>query len=216
MSFHDGALHVERKKQGFTVTSLSGQFEAEKIVFALPAYNLVPIFQSIDPTLAQIFSRVEYPPVAVAYLGYRRDQFPVPPEGFGGLIPSSEKRNILGIIFSSSNFQDRAPDGNVLLTVLMGGARQSEVAKRSQKEILKIASEEVAVLLQPHGEPTFQQTRVWDRAIPQYNVGYGDVLEALDRAETANPGLYFIGNYRNGISMGACIRNATELAKLLV
>ncbi len=216
LQLHTGALKIEKTSGGYTVTSSTGTFEAPQIIFSLPAYHVAPMIEPLAPELSQVLTMINYPPVAVLFLGYRVDQFSTPPEGFGGLIPSIEKRNILGIIFSSSNFPGRAPEGHVLLTVLTGGAQRQEIANRSEDEILKKGIAEVEQLMKPNGPPAFQRIKLWKRAIPQYNVGYGKVLRAIEEAEKVNPGLHFIGNYRGGISMGSCIRNATELAKSLV
>jgi protoporphyrinogen/coproporphyrinogen III oxidase len=53
---------------------------------------------------------------------------------------------------------------------------------------------------------------LWPRAIPQYNLGYGAHLDALARCEQANPGLFFGGNVRDGISLPDCIKSGTSLA----
>jgi protoporphyrinogen/coproporphyrinogen III oxidase len=216
LHMHDGALKIDRSQKGFVVISATGTFESKKIIFAMPAYDLAAMLQSITPDLSKILSKVNYPPVAVVYLGYNNDQFAQIPEGFGGLIPSKENRKILGVIFSSSNFPNRAPDGHSLLTILMGGARNPEIAEWPDKIIIETAVSELSDLLKPNGAPRFHHLRLWKRAIPQYNVGYGAVLGAIEQAEQNNPGLHFIGNYRGGISVGACIQNATELGNRLV
>ncbi len=213
---HEDALNIERTQNGFSITSASDVFRCERIIFALPAYDAAPMLQAIAPNLSNSLRNIIYPPVAVVYLGYSDNQFSRIPEGFGGLIPSKENRKILGIIFSSSNFPNRAPADHLLLTIIMGGATQQDIVSKSDTEILDVATAEVNGLLNPRGAPAFQHVLFWKRAIPQYNVGYGAVLDAINLAEAENPGMHFIGNYRNGISMGASIKNATELAKKLV
>ncbi len=213
---HDGAIHIEKLNDHYGVSSSAGYFRSAQIILALPSYNVAKMIAPIAPAMSDVLDVIDYPPVAVVYLGYRNDQFTKPPEGFGGLIPSSEKRKILGVIFSSSNFEGRAPKDHLLLTVLMGGARNREVSEWSDDRIVSTGIAEVQDLFRPKGTPQFQHTKVWKRAIPQYNVGYSSVLEEIERTEAANPGLHFLGNYRGGISMGSCIRNATELAKRLV
>jgi oxygen-dependent protoporphyrinogen oxidase len=213
---HSGALIIGRSANKYVVSTSSDNFQATQIIFALPAHDAAPILLPIAPDLSKALLTIDYPPVAVVYLGYGEDQFATTPEGFGGLIPSKENRKILGIIFSSSNFSNRAPEGHILLTVLMGGARHAEIAELSNEKVIETATAEINDLLKPQGVPTFQHLKLWKCAIPQYNLGYGNILDALDRAESDNPGLHFIGNYRNGISVGACIKNATELAKRLV
>jgi oxygen-dependent protoporphyrinogen oxidase len=216
LQLHDGALRISRSAGEYVVSASSYNFQAPQIIFALPAYDAAPILLPFAPDLSKSLLTIDYPPVGVVYLGYREDQFAIVPEGFGGLIPSKENRKILGIIFSSSNFPNRAPDGHILLTVLMGGARHPEIAELSNEKIIETATAEINDLLKPQGTPSFRHLKLWQSAIPQYNLGYGSVLNAIDKAERDNPVLHFIGNYRGGISMGACIRNATELAKRLV
>lgn len=216
LKLHARALGIEPSPNGYRIISSEGSIEAQSIIFALPANRVAPMIEPIAPELSKMLLEISYPPVAVAFLGYAENQFAKVPEGFGGLIPSKEKRNILGVIFSSSNFPNRAPEGKVLLTVLMGGARNPKIAEWEENRILEAATREVHDLLKPNGEPSFHQLKLWKQAIPQYNVGYGAVLDAIDRTEVQNPGMYFIGNYRGGISMGACIKNATELANRLV
>jgi len=41
--------------------------------------------------------------------------------GFGFLIPPKENKKILGILFSSSIFPERAPKGYKLIRIIMGG-----------------------------------------------------------------------------------------------
>ncbi len=216
LQLHNGALRIERVQNGFIVMTSTETFEARQIIFASPAYDVAPMIHTIAPVLTKTLNGVAYPSVAVVYLGYREDQFSPQPEGFGELIPSKENRKILGVIFNSSNFPDRAPEGHLLFTILMGGARKAEIVEQQDDKILETALKEINDLLKPSDAPTFQHVRVWKRAIPQYNMGYATVLDEIQRTEQNNPGLHFIGNYRGGISMGACIKNATELAKKLV
>jgi oxygen-dependent protoporphyrinogen oxidase len=215
IEFLNGAADLNRSTSRFQVSS-SRMLEAERVVCTLPAYEASGIVSPLSPELSVRLRSIEYSPVAVAFLGYRNNQFTNIPEGFGGLIPSKEHRTILGIIFSSSNFPNRAPKDHSLITVMMGGALHREIENQSENNILEIAKKEVCDLLRPDGEPSFQDLQLWKRAIPQYNIGYGAVLESIVKVESDNPGLYFLGNYRGGISIGSCIRNATELAKRLV
>jgi oxygen-dependent protoporphyrinogen oxidase len=129
------------------------------------------------------------------------------------LVPSAEKRQILGTIFSSSLFPGRAPEGQVLLTNFVGGARQPGRAALPDDELVRLVCEDLRALLGVKGEPVFRRIIRWPRAIPQYNRGYGEVLSALEKLEAAHPGLHFVGNYRGGIAAGQCIRNGLRLAE---
>ncbi len=70
---------------------------------------------------------------------------------------------------------------------------------------------ELKRLLGVDGNPTFRHKTSWPKAIPQYGLGYQNVLDALGKVEKSHPGLHFAGNYRGGISVGDCIVNGLEL-----
>lgn len=214
--FHKSALKLQRDENGYTLTSDTARYSAPNIILALPSYKATGMIEDISAHLSMVLRDIEYPPVAVAYLGYRDEQFAHKIEGFGGLIPSKESRSILGVIYSSSNFAGRAPEGHVLLTVIAGGTKHPEVTTWDEKKIVENAEREIESLYPVSGKPVFRSGRLWKHAIPQYNVGYDAVLSAIEQAERELPGVHFIGNYRGGISMGACIKTATELAASLV
>ena len=53
-------------------------------------------------------------------VGFKREHINHALDGFGLLVPESERRTILGVLFPSSIFKGRAPQGEVLLTVFFG------------------------------------------------------------------------------------------------
>src|SRR5213078_2136676 len=101
--------------------------------------------------------------------GYRRDQVAHPLDGFGALAPEVEKHALLGVLFSSTLFPGRAPDGHVALTVLVGGTRQPETARLPADKILAAVEGDLGDLLGVRRAPVFQRHSFWPRAIPQYN-----------------------------------------------
>jgi oxygen-dependent protoporphyrinogen oxidase len=188
--------------------------EAATLVCAIPAFAVpqLPWSAEVRGSLG-FLDRIEYPPVSIVALGFRRADVGHPLDGFGMLVPAAEKRQILGTIFSSSLFPGRAPEGEVLLTNFVGGARQPGLAALPDDELVRLVCEDLRALLGVKGEPVFRRIIRWPRAIPQYNRGYGEVLSALEKLEAAHPGLHFVGNYRGGIAAGQCIRNGLRLAE---
>jgi protoporphyrinogen oxidase len=53
---------------------------------------------------------------------------------------------------------------------------------------------------------------IYAHAIPQYTLGYTNLLAAIEQARANLPTLYFAGNYWQGPSLGACIERATKIA----
>ena len=79
------------------------------------------------------FSEIRHPPVASVVLGFRREDVTHPCEGFGMLIPKIENLKILGTIFSSSLFPNRAPAGHGMLR-LAGRAERHHHAHLSSRQ----------------------------------------------------------------------------------
>ena len=159
------------------------------------------------------FSEIRHPPVASVVLGFRREDVAHPCEGFGALIPNVEKFHILGTIFSSSLFPNRAPDGHLTLTSYIGGERHPELAALPPEELVELTLRDLRVLFGVKGRPTFRHCVVFSKAIPQYNVGYGRYRGMLTEMEAQAPGLFFAGHYRDGISLGDSIVSGCNIAE---
>jgi oxygen-dependent protoporphyrinogen oxidase len=151
------------------------------------------------------FSEIRYPPVASVVLGFRREDVAHPCQGYGMLIPKIEGFKILGTIFTSSLFPNRAPAGHVTLTSYLGGERQPELASLTPDELVAITCDDLRVLLGVKGRPTFQHTMLYAKAIPQYNFGYGRYRELMNAIENQAAGLFLAGHYREGVSLGDSI-----------
>jgi oxygen-dependent protoporphyrinogen oxidase len=166
------------------------------------------------------FAEISYPPVAAVVLGFRREDVAHPARGFGMLIPKIEGFKILGTIFSSALFPNRAPAGHLTLTSYIGGARFPGLALLPPEKLVEMTLTDLRVLLGVKGQPVFTHTAVYPRAIPQYNVGYGKYRQLLTDLEAAAPGLFFAGQYRDGVSLGDSIVSGVNIAdrarKLLI
>ena len=136
-------------------------------------------------------------------------------DGFGLLVPEAEKRKILGALFISTLFPERCPGDQVLLTVFIGGTRQPEYASLPKEELQELVLKELKSMLGTNTEPVHVFHRFWEKAIPQYEVGYGKIRSKLDALETSHPGLHLTGNYRGGISVADTILHALKLTDLL-
>ena len=185
----------------------------DAVVYAAPAHSL----DEIDLDLAaserlSTLSSILHPPVAVLALGFRRDQVTHPLDGFGFLTPEVERRRVLGVIFSSSLFPDRAPAGHVMLTAFVGGTRDPDFVQADPQTLTARVLDDLRPLLGTRAEPTFRAVQVWPKAIPQYVLGYGRFKEIADDVERRNSGLVLAGTYRDGVSLGDAIGSGEQAA----
>lgn len=208
---------VKKDPAGFVVSfSLNGKLDNEpydSIVLSTPAFAAATIVKSWLPELSSELAKIKYPPVAVAVLGYRREQVKIDLKGFGFLVPEIESRKILGTIWSSSIFPNRAPEGFVEFTSFLGGSRQPKLVALPNEEIAGITHEENAALMKIEGPPAFRAVSKWDRAIPQYNIGHLSIIDAVRHVESLHKGFYICSNYKDGISVADCIANGKKTAE---
>jgi len=188
--------------------------EFDAVVLALPAAGLASlVFSTLGERSLASLDHIPQPPVSSLFLGFKREQVAHPLDGFGVLVPAREERSILGVLFSSSLFPGRAPDGHVALTVFAGGMRQPETGRLETANLLARVLPDLRDLLGVTGEAVFTHHTFWPKAIPQYNLGHERFLEPLTRIEARHPGLFIGSNARDGISLPDCLKSGAEAAR---
>ena len=208
---------ITQTPEGWTVTGNGlHEFEAEHstVIYAGTAFKLAQLkIDSRAPVDLAPLSEIRYPPVASVVLGFRREDVAHPCQGFGMLIPRIEGFKILGTIFSSSLFPNRAPAGHLTLTSYVGGERYPELASLTPEKLYDLVCEDLRVLLGVKGAPTFRHSVFYPRAIPQYNVGYGRYRTLMAEAESKAAGLFLAGHYRDGVSLSDSILSGCNVVE---
>ena len=207
-------LKLTQTGDGWNVKTAGDEAEHGAVIYCGTAYRLAELqIASVAPVDLSAFSEIRYPPVASVVLGFRREDVTHSCSGFGMLIPRVEGFNILGTIFSSALFPNRAPAGHVLLSCYVGGERQPELAALPPDKLCALVCEDLRRLLGLQGPPVFMHIARWPRAIPQYNVGFGKYRQLLADIEARSPGLFFAGSYRDGVSLGDSIVSGVNIAE---
>ena len=218
-SLHTGtAIGAVRRHAGGFELDLEGpdrawRLRARSLIFAVPAHAYEGLKFEFDFPLREVLGELYYPPVALVFFGYRKDPGGRPLDGFGFLAPRLEQRHILGTIWSSTLFPGRAPAGGAALTTFVGGSRQPEKANWSDERLVEIVQHDLRELMGIQGRPDEVFIRRWPRAIPQYQAGHQQRVDALAAFEEEVPGLHISGNFRGGISVGDCIEQASALSE---
>jgi protoporphyrinogen/coproporphyrinogen III oxidase len=205
---------VRKTDLGWELVTERGCDEHSAVLLAIGAHPLARLRVEREnfPDLSAL-AEVQYPPVASITLGFRRLDVRAPLDGFGVLVPEVEGRNILGALFTSSIFPNRAPDRHVTITSYIGGARAPHLALHNQAGVIEMVLRDLRDLLEIDGAPTFQHCHFFPEAIPQYNVGYGRFKELMAEAEAAGPGLFIAGQARCGISLSDSILSGHKAAE---
>lgn len=215
------ALHLGRRAVGLTRRTASWeltledgrQISAERLLLAVPSFAAAELVESFDPELAERFAAIRYVSLATVSLGFRRADVGHPLDGFGFFVPSRERREILASTWTSVKYDHRAGTGDVLLRVFLGGAHHAEVLRRRDEELVELASSELREVLGIEAPPLFSRLHRWPRGYPQYEVGHGERVAAIEAA--LPEGLLVAGSPYYGVGLPDCIRSARRAAARL-
>ncbi len=203
-----------KSAEGWQVELEDGEtMEGSHLILACPAHAASKIMEKEAPGIAACASEIPYPPIAIVCLGFRKEDVRQPLDGFGFLVPSRENRQILGALWDSSIFENRAPEGYYLVRSLVGGARQVGLALLPDDRLADTVVQECMQLMGLKKSPEFIRIFRWQRAIPQYNVGHMRIMERLDRELARLPGLHIRCNWVGGVSLNDCVANSMKVAE---
>jgi oxygen-dependent protoporphyrinogen oxidase len=188
---------------------------ADVVITATPAYAAAKIVGNTNPALSQLLTQIPYAPVAVAGLIFKQDSFKKKPDGFGYLVPSKENKDILGVLIESNVYSNRAPEGQIMMRVMLGGAHHPIIINDKQDQILSKAIREIDSIYGLISDPVETFVKLWPKAIPQYEIDYPHLYQSIRQQCAKTPGVYLCANYLDGISFNDCIYNAKVLAGII-
>jgi protoporphyrinogen/coproporphyrinogen III oxidase len=183
--------------------------QADALILATPAYVSGQLLGSTDSELAAVLQSIPYASTATVTLAYRQSDLPRPLDGYGYVIPRREGRRALACTWTSTKFPHRAPEGYALIRVFVGRAGQE--IPWNENDLFELAKEELKLTLGITANPLLSRVFLWDKAMPQYNLGHPEFLKRIDAALKRHPGLALAGNGYRGIGIPDCIHSG-ELA----
>lgn len=202
---HFEVTYLDASKQRITV-------ETKKVISTIGAHQLENVLPFVDSSQLTKISALHYTKVLEVVVGFNKWEG-MDLDAFGALIPFAEHRDLLGILFMSALFRERAPEGGALFSVFMGGVRRPEIYQLPDVEVEAILRREFTGLMQlDEFNPDLLRIIRHSYAIPQYEADSGTRFKTVEEIEQAYPGLVIGGNLRDGIGMADRILQAKRLA----
>lgn len=199
---------------------VNGRGKYDAVISTIPTHALGSIasnMRSLERGFQRLKKKIQYKPVSIVVLGFKKSQILHPLDGYGALLPTKEGRRILGINFSSSNFPKKLEDPDaVFLTVYLGGSRSPQLPFRPAREVVNVAKEEIRDLVGTDGDPFYSRVKMWTKGIPVYSPEHGEALCAIARVEKRAPGLVLGGNYRGGVGFPDALLSGVESAERII
>jgi len=198
----------------FTVAFASGESRGyDAVVVALPPLEAAALLRDLDADAAKTVREIPCAGVAMVALGFRAEAFRGKPDGYGFLVAPGEDTPLLGAVFESNLFPERAPEGYVLVRGILGGVARPDIVTLSDAALTGLACQAIDRALGLKAGPE----RTWvvrqEGAIPQYTMGHRDRIASVMSRLGAYPGLYIAGNAYRGISVGSIVEDAEKVSE---
>jgi oxygen-dependent protoporphyrinogen oxidase len=210
-----GNIVVQPQEKGdFNITTLQGTFKHfSHVISTVGTHSLASLLPFAFDGNMQTICCLKYARVVQVSLGFKKWEG-IPLKAFGGLVPFSEHRDILGALFISSFLKNRAPEGGALLSVFLGGLRRPELVDLSDTEIVSLVGKEIQAMMKlKKFNPDLLKIHHYDHAIPQYGPESSAKIETIELLQQQYPGLFLAGNIRDGIGMADRIRQGRMVAE---
>ena len=186
--------------------------QCNHVVTTVGAYALPSLLPFVDKRQMEAIASLHYAPIVQVSVGVNHTGG-VRQRAFGGLIPSCERQQVLGILFPSSCFDGRSPQDGALYSFFLGGMRRPEMLSMSDDALQACVSEAMNRMLSlPEGtKPDLIRIFRHPRAIPQYERTSTERFAAIAAIERQYHGLTLGGNICGGIGMADRIRQAVDM-----
>ncbi len=190
--------------------------ETKHLVTTCGGYALAGLLPFLNEEEIAPFNELKYAAVTQVLLGFNNWKG-ISLKAFGGLVPGKEKKNILGVLFTSSFFEGRAPKGGALLSVFMGGTKRPDIAEMDNYEIESLLNKDLPRMMS-NRNLSADMTRIlrYPKAIPQYTESTGKRYEMIEQLQQKYTGLILAGNIRDGIGMADRVKQGRTIAEELI
>jgi oxygen-dependent protoporphyrinogen oxidase len=199
----------------YTIVLKSGEkLEADScIVATAPSYLTARIVESVDPGISDMLLRIPYASSATISLGFKKEGFDHPLDGFGFLAARTEGRRVKACSWSSTKFSNRSDNDHVLIRCFVGNAQEETIVYQSDEEILKAVREDLKDIMGITAEPVVAKIYRWPNAMVQYTLGHGERIAFIEERLKRYPGLFLVGNAYHGMGVGDCINEGRRAAQ---
>ncbi|HEX3771050.1 MAG TPA: protoporphyrinogen oxidase [Polyangiaceae bacterium] len=190
---------------------------ADAVLLAIPAHAASRLTSALDATLEGMLGAMQSATTATVFLAYARADVGHPLDASGFVVPRSAGRPILAGTWVSSKWSGRAPEGQVLLRVFVGGPLAAAALERDDAELVRLARGELRDLMGIAADPRMTRVFRFVRGSVQMRVGHADHMRAL-RARLAEvaPRVAVAGGGYDGIGIPDCIRQGQDAARALI
>ncbi len=203
---------IERSSPGWTVSGT----DFDQVVLATPAAATAELLEPVVPAASALLRSIEYSSVAVVLLVVPRGSIAQPRSVSGVLVPRAEGHLITAISFASHKWPDVGSAELDVLRISVGRRSDRRWVDMSDDELTTAVIDDAGQILGQPVEPVAHHVHRWLDALPQYDVGHGDRVRAVEEAVGASgPGLHLAGAWMHGLGLAACAQSGLDAARAI-
>ncbi len=189
--------------------------DVDAVVLAVPAPAARRLLEPVAPAAAAAAGRIELASSAVVALAFRAADVTGMPGTSGCLVAADEPLSVKGVTHASTKWAHLGEDGLVRLRASIGRFGEEAGLQVDDAELVARVRADLAVLDGVDAVPVASFVQRWGGGLPQYGVGHGAVVDALESAVAAVGGLEVAGSMLHGVGVPACVATARAAAERL-
>jgi oxygen-dependent protoporphyrinogen oxidase len=187
------------------VSANSRSQEVDAVILAIQPAKIRPLIGALDKEWDKLLSGIPAHDSATLNLGFRRQDVNHPLDGFGFVVPSREKKLVVGCTFASQKFEGRAPEGYVLLRAFLGQEAVEQVKAQGESAVLEKVLEELKPILNLRDRPVVHHLATYNASMSYFRPGHLSQVSRIEQKATETKGLYLAGNGLKGVGIPDCI-----------
>ncbi|MBI2343693.1 MAG: protoporphyrinogen oxidase [Deltaproteobacteria bacterium] len=202
----DGVTVVWRDASGEQIA------DARAAVLAPPAPAAATLLRPLAPAAAALLQSIPYAPLVMMHTVVDHDQLTSAVRGFGFLATRGSAPPLLGSIWASSIFPERAPPDEVLMTWFAGGMLYPEAIAWEDHRLQRAVRDVAVRTLGMRGDVRRWWIRRYPQAIPQYFLGHRARIAQIEASVRALGPMALAGNYLTGVSVDDAAQSGVHAA----
>ncbi len=200
---------LERTASGWRVPHAQGR----AVILAVPAHVAARLLAPIDAEAADVCAQVPYVSTVSVALAWPRQAIAHPLTGTGFVVARRHSDvRITACTWVSSKWEDRAPEGAVLLRAFLGGAHDPDVVSMTDEALVAIVRGDLDRVLGITAPPSLARVHRWPHAGAQHTVGHLARVDALERRLARHGGLFVAGSGFRAVGIPDCVADARRVA----
>lgn len=203
---------VEVLDNSFTLKVNEEEEQFTDVIFTGTSTKLSTLMPFLNKNHLKPIESLKYAKVVEASIGFKKWSGREL-DAFGGLVPYREDKNILGVLFMSSLFENRAPEGGALFTIFSGGMRKAYLTELPKDELkTRIANDFKEMMGLKEFKPDLFELNYYNQAIAQYGADSEARLASISQIEKENAGLFLAGSMQDGVGIADRVKQGKEIA----